>query len=54
MNGEIVTDYCPKCASYTEKIVNIDENTLTCKTCNSQEDYLMNEKRIERELLEAI
>ncbi len=54
MNGEVIQDYCEKCLLYTNKTVNIDKNTLTCQTCNSQEDYLLDESNIEAELLSTI
>ena len=54
MNGEIVQDYCPKCVCYTEKVVDIDKNILTCKVCDSQEDYFLNESNIEAEMKSTI
>lgn len=54
MNGEVIQDYCEKCLCYVNKIVDINKNTLTCQTCNSQEGYLLDEANIEAELLSTI
>lgn len=50
MNGEIITDYCEKCRSYTQKKVDTISNTLTCLTCNSQETHIIDESKLEKEM----
>jgi hypothetical protein len=51
MNGEIITDYCEKCISYTQKKVDSEKNTLTCLTCSAQETYMIDESKLEKEMI---
>jgi hypothetical protein len=51
LTGEIIQDYCEKCLCYTNKVVDDIKNTLTCRTCDAQEDFYYNEASIESELL---
>jgi len=51
MNGEVIVDYCEKCLNYTQKKIDTKENTLTCLTCSSQETHMLDESKLEKEII---